>query len=732
MGRLKWLVFLLFCIQSAQALDILGQLQDKIDRIKSPANKEFADFLVKLDYTSLFTNYSGGNSSDNSTDTPGAIPIGELSPKCFTDIQHIQNAIVNMIEKKRDAFAEKVMPGLIDSSGKPMAGVLTGHTTFIGLSSECDKISYEYSDTARVFKAQYVRVVMNMGFANYSQNCDSADKLYYAWDFCMPLSCSQPDLLHFFRGAISGYGLYSPVCSVSRLQDNARPFDFRTYIVLSIIGIVFFICLIASLYDAFILPSRSPLEPESFAISYLRSFSSYTIIGEILNTSLGKKPGQIPQLHCMRFFSMCWVILGHTMGAFLILVWNLSDVFDVLGSFGGQIIINAYYAVDTFFFQAGLLLSFLWFRAYKRNPKLVMSSSSWIMFYVHRILRLSPAYFMVIVFYTFVYEHYVVQFPLFFGLPGRLGTCRDKFWYNFLYINNIVGVEDPCYIVSWYLATDMQMYIFAPLLILPFTYSETVGVAWSLIVLALSTIANFLEIIIYRFPPTDFKNGWQDPKMTVPFTEYTRLVYNAAWIRCQVYIIGFLLGYFLQRTQKIRMNRVVNVAGWILCVGMAAAVIYPAREWSLGTPMAVGYRAIFSSLSRIGWGMILTWIIISCQSGYGGPINEFLSWDGWLPLGRLSYSAYLIHLMVAIQFMGFSQTGIVFTNLIQAFCIYTGPVILFTYLLSLLWSSTFEVPFAKLEALLTTQLLGIGHRGGGTSPQKQQTNIPSASAPKQQ
>lgn len=118
-------------------------------------------------------------------------------------------------------------------------------------------------------------------------------------------------------------------------------------------------------------------------------------------------------------------------------------MFEVIGTFGGQILVNSFYAVDTFFFQSGLLLSFLWFRAYKRNPKRVTAVSSWVMFYVHRILRLSPAYFMVIAFYTFVYTHFVAQLPLFFGVPGRMGECKTKYWYNFLYINNIVGVKDP-------------------------------------------------------------------------------------------------------------------------------------------------------------------------------------------------------------------------------------------------------------------------------------------------
>jgi hypothetical protein len=101
----------------------------------------------------------------------------------------------------------------------------------------------------------------------------------------------------------------------------------------------------------------------------------------------------------------------------------------------------------------------------------------------------------------------------------------------------------------------MQIYLFAPLLLLPFTFNATIGVLFSLIVLALSTIANFVTIFIYHFPASQYP-GHPDPKMTVSYMEYNRLVYFAAWIRIQAYLMGFLVGYFLHRRPKLKINRV--------------------------------------------------------------------------------------------------------------------------------------------------------------------------------
>lgn len=85
---------------------------------------------------------------------------------------------------------------VIDSSGKPMPGILRGHATFVGLISQCENIKYEYTDTSRKFRGQYIRVAMNQNFKNYSEDCKSA---FFSWDLCFPYSCTKKDLLTFFR-----------------------------------------------------------------------------------------------------------------------------------------------------------------------------------------------------------------------------------------------------------------------------------------------------------------------------------------------------------------------------------------------------------------------------------------------------------------------------------------------------------------------------------------------------
>jgi peptidoglycan/LPS O-acetylase OafA/YrhL len=62
-----------------------------------------------------------------------------------------------------------------------------------------------------------------------------------------------------------------------------------------------------------------------------------------------------------------------------------------------------------------------------------------------------------------------------------------------------------------------------------------------------------------------------------------------------------------------------------------------------GSPLSRETHIIYQATSRIIWSIGLAGIIYSCLNS-GGIINDILSWKIWIPLSRLSFSAYLVHL----------------------------------------------------------------------------------------
>ncbi|KAH7706892.1 Acyltransferase family protein [Aphelenchoides avenae] len=200
---------------------------------------------------------------------------------------------------------------------------------------------------------------------------------------------------------------------------------------------------------------------------------------------------------------MCWVIIGHSVLTFLAFGNNPADLIEAAGEVEMQLVVTAFFSVDTFFFLSGLLLTFMWFKKHAQNPRATNSLSGWMLFYVHRIARLSPAYFFVIAFYTWVFPTWLTGMPALMSDDSIVSTyCERNWWTNYLYVNNIVNYKEQCFDVSWYLAADMQMFVFAPLILIPLAMNVRVGIFVALGILCASTAGNIVTVVHYYFPAT--------------------------------------------------------------------------------------------------------------------------------------------------------------------------------------------------------------------------------------
>lgn len=105
------------------------------------------------------------------------------------------------------------------------------------------------------------------------------------------------------------------------------------------------------------------------------------------------------------------------------------------------------------------------------------------------------------------------------------------------------------------------------------------------------------------------------------------------------------------------------IIGWIVSITTIFSIIFgpyniqnPDRDENF---LSV---AFWNAFARPVWGLCLSWIIFACVKGYGGFINSFLSHVFWQPLARLSYSLYLIHLIVMLKMKSSSKETIFFSD----------------------------------------------------------------------
>ncbi|KAL4220888.1 hypothetical protein ACF0H5_019154 [Mactra antiquata] len=438
--------------------------------------------------------------------------------------------------------------------------------------------------------------------------------------------------------------------------------------------------------------SFQPIEP--VWVQFLVCFSLYTNMPKILSAK--SSPGSVTCIHGIRFLSLTWVVLGHTYNYGIIshqdtfTIKNLLDAVPIMQRFTFETVVGGGFAVDTFFVLSAFLLTWLQLKDIHARKKKI-SINIVIMYYFHRFWRLTPIYMMVLMMFGCLY-HYLGDGPFWPQVIWAAEHCKTNWWTNLLYINNLVQTDSACMGWSWYLANDMQFYVISPLFIV-FMYKLPIfGFILTSVLLCLGMSMSFWKE--YEANGTFFT-------MISDGGSYWKSVYIAPWCRVGAWAVGMLLGFIVhQRGRKPIQTKRLIFAGWAVFIAIGMTIIYSpynenkkdGEEWSNVS------HAFYEAVGRPAWALCISWVIFACYNNMGGLINSFLSWNGFIPLSRLSYAAYLVHPICMMIYFASRRTLFYITdyNIIYLFLGHLS----ITYMVAFLCSLAYEAPALGLEKLL--------------------------------
>eukprot|EP00094_Tigriopus_californicus_P012896 TCALIF_12469-PA protein Name:"Similar to nrf-6 Nose resistant to fluoxetine protein 6 (Caenorhabditis elegans)" AED:0.06 eAED:0.04 QI:8/0.90/0.75/1/0.90/0.91/12/23/645 len=410
---------------------------------------------------------------------------------------------------------------------------------------------------------------------------------------CLPSSCSFEESGAILQATLkeldTDENQWNSVSLVGYSPKDEIPLDAWDFAFISILCVFGALVLIGTILT--ILVEQNLINADSNAFLFWRGLSALETGRKILNARKPDSGGDhLTAIGGIRFFSMVWVLVCHVYGIYQLQIGvvNLLQLPKYFEGFWSQFVLNGYPSVDSFYFLSGTLVAYLTFKEIERCE----GRFNLIVFYIHRYLRLTGVYFMVLLFRASLLK-FLISGPN--VANDEVTNCRQVLWRQVLYINNFYPKEDqakypPCAGPSWYLATDMQMFLVTPFLMYP----------------------------MWRFKKFFFNYFWP-----------------IVWILVSTITIMVL-------------TEVVVLIGWIVALGGLFAVVYGlnlpsyfgeemAREPTRATAISYG------GLHRLTWGIALSWVVWACTKGYGGWINSFLSWEGFIPLARLTYVMYLIH-----------------------------------------------------------------------------------------
>ncbi|KAG7204427.1 hypothetical protein KM043_004866 [Ampulex compressa] len=608
---------------------------------------------------------------------------------------------------------------MYDASAKIPAGVTTGGYKQLGNYDECLRVKSGHGFIGQACSAALQfevtendvedrqpdigDILRSIAIAANQSYWTSGESVTYEWTWCVPSSCSYSEIQEALEIALDPLkveGRVDLVINVTKeacrtANDDRITFDLADWIYTFLIGAFALITIGSTGYDVAKQGQLRTLNRKDTKHVLLTSFSVYTNGKNLLRTE--RHGDSIECLDGLRFLSICWIIYGHTHYSEVVGVkMNLTEVSRMHLNWSSMLVLNGNIVTDTFFLLSGLLLAYTEMAKKHKVPDWRFDV---IGLYIHRYLRLTPAYAMMIGFYATLFYKFGSGPHWDNWVGANRNYCRDNWWTNLLYINNYVNISDMCMSQSWYLATDMQLVWLSPIFLYPmlkFSRSTFFWLAFALGLL-LSILLPFFITFYLRLTGTMLYYKEQLLVAAVYQQIYTR-VYS----RFGPYLIGLGLGYVLYKTRRsytVKIWTPYIIAGWLIAIAAGLSVVFGPRGMYYEDHQYDRIEASFyAGFHRQVFVLAVSWIIFCCVHGYAGIVGHFLSWRGWIPLSKLTYSAYLCHYLFILSSAGSVRaTGVLTTmGVVRAFF---GNLCL-TMFLSALWSLCFEMPFMALDRAL--------------------------------
>lgn len=128
--------------------------------------------------------------------------------------------------------------------------------------------------------------------------------------------------------------------------------------------------------------------------------------------------------------------------------------------------------------------------------------------------------------------------------------------------------------------------------------------------------------------------------------------YFATYQHMGPYCLGIFTGYLLHKRNQINLPRHLTWLLWLLLPPLSFTTLLLTYLWNgaYNDPAMINpsplVSALYVAIHRTIWTSLLAWIVFACATGRAKLMSSFLSHSIFIPISRLSFSIYLVHLPV--------------------------------------------------------------------------------------
>ncbi|EDS30955.1 conserved hypothetical protein [Culex quinquefasciatus] len=565
-----------------------------------------------------------------------------------------------------------------DSWGKIPSGLYYANGNAFGNYEQCRRFSW---NDVRGQHCTFVALLPNPELPMFQSG------------LCVPQFCTEGFVGQVYGGYLESKGAsVVPMFGEGQMCNKDRDVVFSGGVVTAIVifSILAGLALASTLYEVVQIIRNQTV------IALYSSFSLYKNVRGIFHTTprITDPEKQLSVIECVngvRALSMLWIIIVHIHESIIhVPIENAPGRMDYMGTFGSSILFTSgYLAVDTFLALSGMLVAFNILNELDKNGKI-----NPLKMYLHRYIRITGPYAALILF--------GVSFAKYMGegllwnpiMEHHEASCSKYWWSALLYIQNYVNPTNMCFGWTWYLSVDMQLYIIGPALIYPLW-------RWGKRVLfAIGGLAVLSMLcVLTTFLINEFRFNFNTPNAG----DRAVLTYYPTHARMSVWLLGAIFGYVLhvKKTKGINLPDRLYAFGWVTCFAILGVIMYANFEL-IRTPyeeFSHVIDAFYEAFGRSFFAVCVLWVIIACVNGKAGVINDFLSSSLWQPLSKLSYTAYLLHVLLLMMASVISVKTDLHFSVIDLFYRIWGAFGL-SLSVSVFWSALFEIPFVTLDRIL--------------------------------
>ncbi len=331
------------------------------------------------------------------------------------------------------------------------------------------------------------------------------------------------------------------------------------------------------------------------------------------------RSGEFSSLHGLRTIALFMLFYVH--GYF-----NLAVSMEEHSIYLRNFLINGSASIDLFFMLSGFLISGQLFHELKKTDTI-----SFKRFFTRRTLRIFPPYYIFILYQHFVLVPKIVKQAGNMASSTEIAAYRNQWIFDMLYITNYF--PDRFMIHNWSLSVEEQFYIFLPPFLL-YAYKKIkpdkrIFLLLSVVVIPL--VFRFISLYTLVLP-----SGHQREA-------YDRFIYWPFFTHADSIFIGVVAAHIWAYNRNIidTLNSKTNLRRVIIVVLSLVLVLYSSLvyEYEPGILSQVIRFPVFS----LSFTMIM--FLSFKETGW---LNKVLSFKFLIPFARLSYSTYIIHLLIML------------------------------------------------------------------------------------